>query len=28
VMVAFGYRVEPQKPKTRQPMEDIVTWYN
>jgi len=28
VMVAFGYRVELQKPKTRQPMEDIVTWYN
>jgi nitroreductase len=27
VMVAFGYRVEPQKPKTRQPMEDIVQWY-
>jgi nitroreductase len=27
VMVAFGYRVDPQKPKTRQPMADIVQWY-
>jgi nitroreductase len=26
VMVAFGYRVNDPKPKTRQPMEDIVEW--
>ena len=26
VMVAFGYRVNAPKPKTRQPMEDIVEW--
>lgn len=27
VMCAFGYRVNEPKPKTRQPMEDIVAWY-
>jgi len=27
VMVAFGYRVEAQKIKTRQAMEDITQWY-
>jgi len=27
VMCAFGYRVNPPKPKTRQPLDDIVTWY-
>ena len=27
-MVAFGYRVEDQRPKTRQLMNDISTWYN
>jgi nitroreductase len=27
VMVAFGYRIEAPKPKTRQKMEDIVEWY-
>lgn len=27
VMVAFGYRLHPQKPKTRQTAEDIVKWY-
>lgn len=26
VMVGFGYRVNPQTPKTRQPMADVVTW--
>lgn len=26
VMVAFGYRVNPQPPKTRQAMEDVVRW--
>ena len=26
-MVAFGYRKDPQKEKTRQPLDDIVTWY-
>ena len=26
VMVAFGYRVGPQTPKTRQPMADVVKW--
>lgn len=26
-MVTFGYRKNPQRPKTRQPMEDIVEWY-
>lgn len=26
-MLAFGYRVDEPRPKTRQPMEDIVTWY-
>jgi nitroreductase len=26
-MLAFGYRKEPQKEKTRQSIEDIVTWY-
>ncbi|NPA50838.1 MAG: NAD(P)H-dependent oxidoreductase [Epsilonproteobacteria bacterium] len=26
VMVGFGYRVKPQPPKTRQPLEDIVEW--
>jgi hypothetical protein len=26
-MVAFGYRIEAPKPKTRQKMEDIVEWY-
>jgi len=26
VMAAFGYRVREPKPKTRQPMEDIVQW--
>lgn len=28
VMVAFGYRKDPQKPKTRQSMQDIIEWYN
>ncbi|MBN2866863.1 MAG: NAD(P)H-dependent oxidoreductase [Thiotrichales bacterium] len=27
VMVAFGYRVNPQNPKTRQPMADICEWF-
>ena len=27
VMVAFGYRKEPQKTKTRQSMQDIMKWY-
>jgi len=27
VMVAFGYRVDPQRPKTRQSMEDVMQWY-
>jgi len=27
VMVAFGYRVDVQKTKTRQNMEAITTWY-
>jgi len=27
VMVAFGYRVDTQKPKTRQAMSDITAWY-
>ena len=27
VMVAFGYRLNPQPVKTRQPLEDIVFWY-
>ena len=28
VMVAFGYRTaDPEREKTRQNMEDIVTWY-
>ncbi len=27
VMCAFGYRVNPPKPKTRQPLEDIVQWF-
>jgi len=26
VMAAFGYRIQDPKPKTRQPMEDIVEW--
>lgn len=26
VMVAFGYRVNPQPVKTRQPVEDVVSW--
>jgi nitroreductase len=26
VMVAFGYRVNPQPTKTRQPIEDVVRW--
>ena len=26
VMVAFGYRVNPQPAKSRQPMEDVVRW--
>ena len=26
VMAAFGYRIREPKPKTRQPMEDIVEW--
>jgi nitroreductase len=26
VMVAFGYRVNPQPPRTRQAMEDVVRW--
>lgn len=26
VMVAFGYRINPQPPKTRQPLDDIVVW--
>jgi nitroreductase len=26
-MVAFGYRKDPQRVKTRQPIDDIVTWY-
>lgn len=26
VMVAFGYRVNPQPPKTRQAMDDVVRW--
>jgi nitroreductase len=28
VMVAFGYRVDEQKLKTRQSQEDVVEWYN
>ncbi len=28
VMVAFGYRKDPQKVKTRQSMQDITQWYN
>ena len=28
VMVAFGYRTDPQKIKTRQSMQDITEWYN
>lgn len=28
VMVAFGYRVNPQPDKTRQPMEEVVAWVN
>ncbi|SIO19372.1 hypothetical protein SAMN05443662_1695 [Sulfurivirga caldicuralii] len=27
VMCAFGYRVNEAKPKTRQPLEDIVQWH-
>lgn len=27
-MLAFGYRVNPQNPKTRQPQADIFQWYN
>jgi len=27
VMVAFGYRVDEQKPKTRQSLEQITQWY-
>jgi len=27
VMVAFGYRVDPQKVKTRQSMQEITEWY-
>jgi len=26
-MVAFGYRKDPQREKTRQPLDDIVCWY-
>lgn len=26
-MVAFGYRKDPQREKTRQKLEDIITWY-
>jgi nitroreductase len=26
-MIAFGYRINPANPKTRQPMEDIVEWF-
>ncbi len=26
-MVAFGYRKDPQTKKTRQPLEDIISWY-
>lgn len=26
-MVTFGYRKNPQRPKTRQPVEDIMEWY-
>lgn len=26
VMAAFGYRINPQPVKTRQPIEDVVTW--
>ena len=26
-MVAFGYRKDPQKEKTRQPLDDIACWY-
>ena len=28
VMVAFGYRVDEPRPKTRQNIEDITQWYN
>jgi nitroreductase len=28
LMVAFGYRKDAQKPKTRQSLDDIVEWYN
>jgi len=28
VMVAFGYRINEQKPKTRQKLDDIVEWYS
>ncbi len=27
VMVAFGYRVLPQRPKIRLPEEEVITWY-
>jgi nitroreductase len=27
VGLALGYRIDPQKPKTRQAMEDVVSWY-
>lgn len=27
VMVAFGYRINPQSPKLRQPMGEVVRWY-
>jgi nitroreductase len=28
VMVAFGYRIEKQKPKTRQSIDVVTSWYN
>lgn len=28
VMVAFGYRVNPQRPKMRLPEREVVEWYN
>ena len=27
-MVAFGFRINEQRPKTRQPLNEVVTWFN
>ena len=27
-MVAFGYRINGQKPKTRMPIDEVINWYN